>query len=328
MPFDDPYDFVAIPRVSGLWLAPDGTRLVTSVSALSADRKRWVSSLWEIDPEGEAQPWRLTRSAPGEAAPAFLPDGSVVFASRRPDPDDAETGDDTHNGSGNVAALWLLPAAGGEARRIAGLPGGVEAVAVAAESGTIALRSPVMPGAASGEDDERRRKARSEAGVTALLHESYPVRHWDHDLGPAQSRLFVTDPPETAEGVSGQPRDLTPDPGRALDERDFEVTPGGQAVVSDWYVSPGGARGTPFGDRDRRHRVGGAASAGRRRRPRLHEPHCLPGRGAGGVRTDAPVPLPRAGGRDAVADGAGRYGRSRPHPRAGSLAQRARVVAG
>ena len=49
-----------------------------------------------------------------------------------------------------------------------------------------------------GPADARLRQAREDAGVTAILHESVPVRYWDHDLGPAQLRLFAVAPPEAA----------------------------------------------------------------------------------------------------------------------------------
>src|SRR5262249_18281084 len=86
----------------------------------SADKKKYLTSIWRIDVQG-GPARRLTRSAEGEGSPRFLPDGSLLFVSRRPlppDPDRAKDGD-----NGDVTALWLLPAAGGEARRGAG-PGG------------------------------------------------------------------------------------------------------------------------------------------------------------------------------------------------------------
>lgn len=236
-PFHDPYEFVGIPRVSGLWLSPDGERLVTTVSALSADGKKWVSSIWEIDPDGIREPRRLTRSAPGETAPAFLPDGGLLFTSRRPDPD----GDEPSASADDAAALWLLPAHAGEARCVATRPGGVNAIAVARDVGTVAFASPVMPRARTVEEDKELRQARANADVTALLHESFPIRAWDHDLGPAQVRFFAADPPVSAEGRATEPRDLTPEPGRALDDRQFGLTPDGREVVTDWYVSAGGA---------------------------------------------------------------------------------------
>ncbi|HEY4725861.1 MAG TPA: S9 family peptidase, partial [Actinomycetota bacterium] len=73
--------YLSLPRVAGLALAPDGRRLVTSVATPARDGKTFTSALWELDPAGAAAPRRLTRSAPGEANAAFLPDGSLLFTS-------------------------------------------------------------------------------------------------------------------------------------------------------------------------------------------------------------------------------------------------------
>ena len=51
--YDDLDAYVALPRTNALTLAPDGSRLVASVSTLDAKRKAWVTSLWQVDPDGE-----------------------------------------------------------------------------------------------------------------------------------------------------------------------------------------------------------------------------------------------------------------------------------
>ena len=84
-PFVDLDDYLALRRLSGLAISPDGIRLVTTVAERTPDGKRFSTSLWEVDPGGQRPPRRLTRSAPGEAHPAFLPDGRLLFSSRRPD---------------------------------------------------------------------------------------------------------------------------------------------------------------------------------------------------------------------------------------------------
>jgi dipeptidyl aminopeptidase/acylaminoacyl peptidase len=267
--FHDLADFVAIPRVAALRLSPDGTWLAAAVQTLSADRKKYLTSIWRID-TGDGPPRRLTRSAEGEASPRFLPDGSLLFTSRRPDPGADRSAKD--GPPDDAAALWLLPPGGGEARVVAALPGGVAAAEVARDAGTVVLTSPVLPAAqARGErgdgqspraggspggrppgdntaaDDARLRKERRDAGVTAILHESAPVRFWDHDLGPDQLRLFRLDPDrlreadvddrgaaEAADDGAGL-HDLTPEPERALDEEPFELTPDGTAVVTGWW---------------------------------------------------------------------------------------------
>ncbi len=254
-PFGDLTDYVAIPRIGALRLAPDGSWLAAAVQTLSADGKKYLTSLWRIDPGG-APPQRLTRSAEGEGGPRFLPDGSLLFTSRRPDPGTGPARADGAPAEG--AALWLLPAGGGEARVVVTLPGGVSAVEVAAGTGAIAVSSPVLPGAgqaggnpaadgSTAADDARLRQERSDAGVTAILHESAPVRYWDHDLGPDQLRLFAVDPdrlheagPGKAAGTQGPGpfagvRDLTPEPGRALDEEAFALTPDGASVLTGWW---------------------------------------------------------------------------------------------
>jgi dipeptidyl aminopeptidase/acylaminoacyl peptidase len=245
-PFHDLADFVAIPRVTALRLAPDGSWLAAAVQTLSADGKKYVTSLWRIDTEG-GPARRLTWSAEGEANPRFRPDGSLLFTSRRPDPGADPSQDE-------AAALWLLPADGGEARVVATAPGGVAAAEVARDAGTVVLSSSVLPAAGHDEspdvdsdaaaDDARLRKERGDAGVTAILHESVPVRYWDHDLGPDQVRLFALDPARLREPGGGSAgaqdpaglRDLTPDPDRALDDKAFELTPDGASVITGWQL--------------------------------------------------------------------------------------------
>ena len=243
-PFHDLADFVAIPRVTALRLAPDGSWLAAAVQTLSPDRKKYLTSLWRIDPAG-GPPRRLTRSAEGEASPRFLPDGSLLFTSKRPDPGAGPARRD--GAAAEVMALWLLPPGAGEARIVAALPGGVTAAEVAGDAGSIVLSSPALPAAgaaASGNsaaDDARLRTERGDAGVTAILHESAPVRYWDHDLGPDQVRLFAVDPDLLGEAAGpGEEftgiRDLTPEPGRALDDKAFELTPDGTSVITGWQL--------------------------------------------------------------------------------------------
>src|SRR3954447_142444 len=223
--FDDLDEFLAIPRVTQLRLAPDGSRLVATVSGRSRNRKKFVSALWEIDPLGDAPPRRLTLSAAGESSPQFLPDGTLLFLSKRRMDEREEESDK------DVTGLWSLPAAGGEARRIATRPGGFSELAVADDAGTVVLTTPTLAGATSVEDDDRLRQERDDLDVHAILHESSPVRHWDADLGPAQIRIVAGDPTD-AETIDL--RDLTTRPARALDEQRFAVAPDGTFLVTGW----------------------------------------------------------------------------------------------
>lgn len=222
-PFHDLAAFGALPRVSGLTLSPDGSRLVVGVATLKADGRGRSTALWEVDPAGVAPARRLTWSADGESAAAFASDGSLLLTSTRPvpagalpanAPTDAGAGHDSGGDTGTApampdpdppprAALWQLPVSG-EARPLADRPGGITGVLTARDAPVFAVTSPTLAGATDAADDARRRAARRTAGVSAILHSAYPVRYWDSDLGPDGPRLLSCGlPGADADGLPG-----------------------------------------------------------------------------------------------------------------------------
>ncbi|KRE28312.1 peptidase S9 [Mycobacterium sp. Soil538] len=219
-PFGDLDSFLTLPRVSGLAVAPDGSRVVTTVSELNDMRTEFVSALWELDPAGHAPARRITHGAKGESSPAFTADGDLLFVAARSGADDDPP-----------ASLWLLPAAGGEAVEVAAFPGGVDGVAPARAGAVTVVASSLLPSAGGIDEDRRLRDIRKQGKISAVLHTGYPVRHWDHDIGPAQTHLFTVD----------GPRDLTPDPGGALRDAHLDVSPDGTFVVTTWQVPAPGA---------------------------------------------------------------------------------------
>jgi len=243
--FEDLHDYITIPRVTGLRLAPDGTWLAATVQQPGPDGTKFVSAIWRIPvaagpggspgsgpPGGQSRPTRLTWSAQGEGSPAFLPDGSLLFTSARPDPAAGPDSGATQDGA--KPALWLHPAGGGDARRLTAPPGGITGIEAATGAPVLVLTCPMLPGVDGADEDASRRQRRKDAGVTAILHEAPRVRHWDHDLGPDQPRLLAATAGDG--GLAAPPRDLTPDPGRALDEQHPELTPDGTLAVTGWSV--------------------------------------------------------------------------------------------
>lgn len=212
--FDDLDDYLAFPRVSGLAVSPDGSRLVTTVSALNEKKTEFLSAIWELDPAGIEPARRLTQGLKGESAPVFTADGDVLFLAVR-----AGEGEDKP-----PAALWRLPAAGGEASEVLTMPGGVAGAASARAADATVVTASLLPSSAGVDDDKAKREVRKDAKVSAILHTGYPVRHWDHDLGPDQPHLFDAD----------GPRDLTADPGAALRETTFDLSADGGFVVTSW----------------------------------------------------------------------------------------------
>jgi len=223
-PFSDLDEFLALPRVAGLAVSADGSRAVTGVSELNAKRTEYVTAIWELDVAGQKPARRLTRGAKGESAPVFTAAGDLLFIATRDVPGADGTDEPT-------ASLWRLPAGGGEAVAILDLAGGVEAVHAARAADVTLVTAALMPSAADVADDERLRALRKDTKVSAVLHTGYPVRHWDHDIGPAEPHLV---------DVAGR-RDVTPHPGGGLREADVDLSADGRFAVVSWAVPGPGA---------------------------------------------------------------------------------------
>ena len=198
--------------------------------------------------------------------------------------------------------------------------GDIGDVVVARESGHLAFSASSFPGTQTVEDDEKRRQARKDAGVTAILHEGHPVRYWDHDLGPAESARSVLRPAPVGDGRLAAVRDLTPDAQGNVGEG-LAVSPDGRTLAVEWRIDDGrgGASRLPCHHR-RRQQAGGAlwrrkgtgcpirpspptAAASRtcrrpsatgKRAPRRSLPAARP--------HHRPVPRPAAAGHDGVAE--------------------------
>jgi dipeptidyl aminopeptidase/acylaminoacyl peptidase len=237
-----PFDldtFLRQPRLAGLTLSPDGRRLVVGVGTVAPDGKRFRSALWLLDPDGERPPRQLTRSTPGESAATFAPDGSLLFVSARPDPD--QDGDAEPS-----PALWSLPADGGEPRLVFAPPGGVTGVSVAADRGDAVVSSSIYPTAARLADDRSRHEAREKAGVGAQLFTSYPIRYWDAYIGPREPGRWLLDTaelddpgPRPPQQVPAGDDEALPEPpllarGPALLNAEGDLAPDGRTYVTSW----------------------------------------------------------------------------------------------
>lgn len=254
-PYDTLEGYYALPRVEDVALAPDGRTAVLTVATLTADRTSYDRALWQVGVAEDAEPRRLTRSAAGEGGAAFTGTGDLLFVSAR-------TGGGGPERDGKpVAQLWRLPAAGGEAHPLTALAGGVGGIgATARGAGTTVLTAGLLPSTSTLEADAALRAERTRAKVTAILHERYPVRYWDHDLGPTEEHLLALDttghvgsagtalvPPASGDGGTdgdgdaaaaypthlARPTDLTPHPAhpRGSGGAGMDLTPDGRTLV-------------------------------------------------------------------------------------------------
>ena len=215
--FEDLAAYAAMRRVTGLALSGDGTRLVATVQQPDAKGARYTSSIWQLPLDG-GDPVRLTHSDKGESGPAFLPDGSLLFVSARPD----SSGD---GGDEDESALWCLPPSG-EARVLTRRPGGISSPVVARTSGDVVLTGSRLT-FSGDEHDEERRKTRKDRKIGAILHTGMPIRFWDHELGVESPRVLLR-------GADGAMRDLLPDASTELIEPTYSITADGASVAAHW----------------------------------------------------------------------------------------------
>lgn len=232
--FADLDDFVALPRVNSLTMAPDGSRLIVGVSALSDDATSYSTALWDVDPAGRRPARRLTRGTRGESGAALTREGDLLFVAKRAhgkvSEDDAKP------------AVWLLPATGGEPRQVATRPGGVSAVVAAPDADAVIVVADTLPAATDDDAEQRLREARKEGKVSAILHTGYPIRYWDHDLGPGYPRLFggrLRGGGADAGEDEWELRDLTPDIGPGLVETGMDLSRDGATIVTGVEIAVG-----------------------------------------------------------------------------------------
>lgn len=239
-PWHDLETYVRLPRLSGLLLSHDGGTLVVSRQDANHDATEYTTSLWRVDLDGTAPARRLTRSVKGEAAAAFLRDGTLVFTSKRDIP---QTGEDKP--AETTTALWALPPETGEAHVLARRDGGWGQILTSPDSDTVVVGVLAHAGVDDDEADAAKRKQRLDRKISALLHDAYPVRYWDHDLGIETTRLRAAEVGTDAAGDAEltEFRDLTGDVGRAI--ADTVLSRDGRTLVVTCQVpGPGGSIST------------------------------------------------------------------------------------
>ena len=115
-----PADLTRIADLSDPALSHDGNWVAYTVSSANVDDDQSHSDLWRVRYDG-SQRTQLTHTRDSnEWQPRWSNDGAwIAFLSNRP-PDADESGDDA------TTQVWLMPADGGEARRLTDFADGVE----------------------------------------------------------------------------------------------------------------------------------------------------------------------------------------------------------
>jgi len=102
-------DLLAVKWIKQAALSPDGKQAAFVVRKASYEKNKLTGHIYMVSSDGKGLR-RVTNSKVGESSPVFSPDGkTLAFVSGR------------HTGKPQI---WLLPLAGGEARRLTNLSTG------------------------------------------------------------------------------------------------------------------------------------------------------------------------------------------------------------
>jgi dipeptidyl aminopeptidase/acylaminoacyl peptidase len=185
---EDVYELTgaADPRVS-----PDGRAAAYVVTRVDREANEYGGAVWLASLHGSAEPRQFTSGVRRDAEPRWSPDGSrLAFVSDR---------------DGETMQLYVMPVAGGEARRLTSRDEDVTQAVWSPDGTRLAFVSRVR-GDAYGEQDERRRAPRR---ITRL---QYKLEHvgWTADRPQHLFVVAADGSGEAAQLTTGDCEDVAP----------------------------------------------------------------------------------------------------------------------
>jgi dipeptidyl aminopeptidase/acylaminoacyl peptidase len=169
-----PEDVYELVNAGDARLSPDGSRVAYVVTRAEKDESEYRSAIWVAPTDRRGEPAQFTAGVKRDGSPRWSPDGKwLAFTSNRGEDEKAP------------AALYVIPALGGEPRQLTNLKEGVESVAWSPDSTRIAFAARVRDEAYEEEDEKKRRPRR----FTRLFHKLDSVG-W---TGDRRTHVFVVD---------------------------------------------------------------------------------------------------------------------------------------
>jgi len=184
-------DYYRTAFVAGPVVNPDGSGVVVPVTRYDLPKGASRTEIWSVDLDGENLR-QLTRGDHHDTQPTLSPDGATLaFVSNRDN-----TGDQ----------VFLLPMAGGEARRLTAFPGGVSDPMWSPDGRFLAVTAELYPECgADAECNATIRDSVAAGPLRAYVTDELLYRHWDSWREGRFRHVLLID------AASGEAvRDLTP----------------------------------------------------------------------------------------------------------------------
>ena len=209
-------DMWKVKRVGPPSIAPDGKWCVVEVTTYNLDQDDSSSNLWLLATDGKQQK-QLTNTTGKNSGPKWSPDGKwIAFTSKR--------------GSDAVAQIYVIAAAGGEARRVSEMPMAPGGLKWSAESGTLYCIGWTWPDTPDDASHRNKEKAQKASKSKALVIDNAAFRYWDRWIADGKRPVVFA-----VDVASGKHKNLLAGTGKFLppfepSARDYDVSPDGKEL--------------------------------------------------------------------------------------------------
>ncbi len=168
-------DQVALKRLQGFHVSPDGTRVVFTQRTTDLEANRGRNDLWLVNVDGTNLK-QLTSNPENDSEGTWAPDGKAIFFLS------------TRGGSSQV---WRIAVDGGEAVQVTKSPIDVDSFVVSRDGTSLAFAADTFPDCDTLECTQKKLDERAKQKTSGRIYDELLFRHWDTWRDGRYAHLFV-----------------------------------------------------------------------------------------------------------------------------------------